>query len=476
MSAHRTALHPAVVSAVVHASGSHATLERAGASPHHYAVRVRQDDTALSRAVGAHLAPLSADLFDVAVAVAAADRSAPRPRARFGRGPSPWRRRLDVTVPVREPDRWRSAEVASRLEDALSFLTEDEWTIRFRGCRGERRPSERQGHLFPAPSGPVRVALHSGGLDSFAGAAIDMAEHPESDFLVVSGVASNRIGSVQRSLARALALQSRRTVCHVAFRYGFSYAPGEAAPEKTQRTRGFLFTAIGAAAALAAGASRLDVYENGIGAINLPYDGTQLGTAGTRAMHPVALLKMARFVAALVGRDFAIENRFATWTKAEMCAHPALSALEGRLADTFSCDSFPIRRRGMPQCGTCTSCILRRQSLGVAGRGAFDPVAGYVRDVLAPDFDDQPVRHRVAWNAMNRQADVLRARLAQADPWLALTQEFPDLRRIEAELVSAKLAQASALRRQVVSLLSRYVAEWSAFADGATSSREEQVA
>ena len=114
--------------------------------------------------------------------------------------------------------------------------------------------------------------------------------------------------------------------------------------------------------------------------------------------------------------------------------------------------------------------------VGVAGRGAFDPVAGYVRDVLAPDFDDQPVRHRVAWNAMNRQADVLRARLAQTDPWLALTQEYPDLRRTEAELVSAKLAQAGALRRQVVSLFTRYVGEWSAFTDGATRSCEKRAA
>jgi hypothetical protein len=470
-----TPIYSTVRSAVVKAAYSHGVLEH-GAGTRHNVGRVHRDDSALARVAGVPLALLQADLFDVAVAVSLVDRATARPRARYGRGPSPWRRQLDVTVPVREPERWRSPEVTGRLEDALSFLTEDEWRLRFVTHSGERRPSEAQGHLFPALSGPVRVALHSGGLDSFAGAAIDLADHAESDFILVSGVSSTRVGAVQRQLARALATRTRGSVSHVAFRYGFAPGTGRPAAERTQRTRGFLFTAIGAAAALAAGTSTLFVYENGVGAINLPYDGTHLGTAGTRAMHPVALLKMSRFVEALAGAPFSIENPFLAWTKAEMCAHPALDGLEHSLSTTVSCESYPIRRRGTPECGSCTSCILRRESLAAGGRASADPAGRYVRDVKSPAFERETVRRRSAWDAMNRQADVLRARLAAPDPWLALTQEYPDLRRIEAELVSASLAGATTLRGQILGLLSRHVDQWSAFTAGAPERSEERAA
>ena len=75
-------LHRAVSSAVVCASGPRVTVERADTTASAYTVRVHQDDVSLARAVGAPLAPLSADLFDVAVAAMAADRLAPRPRTR----------------------------------------------------------------------------------------------------------------------------------------------------------------------------------------------------------------------------------------------------------------------------------------------------------------------------------------------------------------------------------------------------------
>jgi hypothetical protein len=70
--------------------------------------------------------------------------------------------------------------------------------------------------------------------------------------------------------------------------YGLRWATsqGRRKEETTQRTCGFLFLTLGACSALAAASKELFLYENGIGGINLPYDGTQLGTYNARATHP----------------------------------------------------------------------------------------------------------------------------------------------------------------------------------------------
>src|SRR5215472_6232440 len=97
------------------------------------------------------------------------------------------------------------------------------------------------------------------------------------------------------------------------------------------------------AAAIAAGSRTLFLFENGVGAINLPYDGTQIGTYNSRATHPVALLRMQEFIAKLTGQTFVIENPFAFSTKGEMCRHQAVQDLRNYLSLTFSCDGFPVR-------------------------------------------------------------------------------------------------------------------------------------
>jgi len=96
-------------------------------------------------------------------------------------------------------------------------------------------------------------------------------------------------------------------------------------------------------AALSAGTGHLYLYENGVGAINLPYERTPVGIPNSRSVHPRTLLLVSNFIQALTGRQFNIENPCVFQTKAEMCVHPAVQLMARSIPTTFSCDGFPVQ-------------------------------------------------------------------------------------------------------------------------------------
>ena len=155
--------------------------------------------------------------------------------------------------------------------------------------------------------------------------------------------------------------------------------------ERTQRTRAFVFQCMGAATAVLAGSSELEIYEHGIGALNLPYTAAQLGTQSTRATDPRVLAAMADFVSLAIDRTFALRLPFLALTKAELAAGVQHLGLGELIRRTFSCDGFPQRVIRHPQCGLCTSCVLRRQALHAAGLAEYDARDSYVSDVLAEE-------------------------------------------------------------------------------------------
>jgi hypothetical protein len=229
--------------------------------------------------------------------------------------------------------------------------------------------------------------------------------------------------------------------------------------EQSQRTRGFLYLTLGAATAVHVGVRELFVYENGIGAINLPYDGTQIGTSNSRGVHPAGLMGMAEFVRILTGADFRIQSPFLFQTKADMCRHGAVRCLAASLPLTYSCDSFPVRFKNKAQCGICTSCLLRRQSLESAGLAGYDR-EGYLYDLSSPAFEGTK-RQLDSIRAMEWQAQRMTKALEEADPWRALVREFVEIRRLETLCHSADDVQD--LRQDILSLYSRYLADWQTF-------------
>src|SRR5438132_1912002 len=122
---------------------------------HHYWL----DDSPLTKAFTVAVSPRLGDLLDIAMAIYAADRLCRRPPEGKG-GESGWSRRLELRVPVQQPEFWRRRVVRESLTTLLVWLTEDDWSLDFVGLgRGSRR-SAVQDFLFPTPPAkPTRVAL-----------------------------------------------------------------------------------------------------------------------------------------------------------------------------------------------------------------------------------------------------------------------------------------------------------------------------
>jgi 7-cyano-7-deazaguanine synthase in queuosine biosynthesis len=409
------------------------------------------------------LDPLFADWIDVALAVYLADRFALRRDRTKPYNSLQWGRIIHAKVSVRRPEIWTHPQVFDRLGKLLRFLTEDEWHLEFDPCPGQKRVSESNSFLFQMPSYErARVALFSGGLDSFAGAVQQLADFPDHSFVFVSGTTNARQQSGQEFQFCAITRALDRLIQHVVVPYGLKNTLYDRAEELSQRTRGFLFLSLGAITSLAAGARELYVYENGVGAINLPYDASQSIISNARAVNPIALLRMGDFITHLTGLPFRIENPFLYKTKAEMCRHPEVQRLAKYILQTFSCDGFPVRVKSKPQCGICTSCLLRRHSLESAGLTAFDPADAYLRDLLSTSFRGKARRLR-ALRAMEWQAQRIRMQLGKPDPWRALTLEFPLLRQVATEMCVLGGETQADVQAKLLKLYSTYVDEWEEF-------------
>lgn len=439
-----------------------------------HAMQYFVDDETIDRRFGRELDSLFADWIDVALACYLADRLAVRPVS--SAGGRNWSRVIKITVPVKELDQWSDA-VKCSLTVLLRFLTEDLWQFEFVQSQGLKRTGELQRTLFPFKADPAtRVALFSGGLDSFAGTAQELCTSLRSNCVLVSGVTNPRQKAAQRSQVGHLRTLTSEHICHVAVPYGLRWAEStsERKEEVSQRTRGFLFLTLGAVSAIAAGASRLFLYENGIGAINLPYDATQVGTYNSRSTHPTTIFKMEQFIKMLTGRDFSIENPFLFATKGEMCRHEAVRRLAHVLPLTFSCDGFPVRAKNRGQCGFCTSCLLRRLSIQASGLSEHDST-GYLNDLCSPRYTGSE-RQLHSVRAMEWQAHRIHRALSKEKPWEALLDEFVELHRLQFDFCRSSDVQPSEFQTRLLRLYSTYVGEWQSFSARRLCQRAAKIA
>jgi hypothetical protein len=388
------------------------------------------DGSAVVSRLARELPPHAADLIEIAAMTYAADRLTPRKADRDTADGSGWDRQLRLHIPVRSPDLWTDA--TRELTELLEWLTHDDWTLMF--CQlnpGTGSLDRSQGVLFDTVPDGSPAALFSGGLDSALGLARDL----ELDPVAVSVYTNSRMQATQRNVFSRICGGRSRSI-HLQYRVSLHQADRE----NTQRTRGLLFLAAGIGSAWGLGQDRLRVYENGIGAINLPYLRSQHGPQATRSMHPHTLRLAERLASKISGRPFRIDAPFLLSTKAEAVRSvPQISA--ATVAATVSCDAgFATRVPGARQCGTCTSCLLRRQSLLAAGRFDADAATGYrTRDPGGSE----------GLTAMTWQLDRLASALADQVPWHGLVSEFPPV------LDTSPLAPA-----EVVRLYRAYMREW----------------
>ncbi|GHO88251.1 hypothetical protein KSZ_62570 [Dictyobacter formicarum] len=226
-------------------------------------------------------------------------------------------------------------------------------------------------------------------------------------------------------------------------------------PKNTlQRSRGFVFLLIGAVCALLENQQQLSIYENGVGAINLPYSDAEVGLDHSRAVHPLSLLLMGKFISSVIGAPFTFHNPFLFATKAQLCESLALSP-GGRdlVSVSFTCDG---PHREMPlQCGYCSSCLLRRQALAVLG---VDDPTSYIS--TRPQRPIHP-SYRDYLRAMHLQVVYLRECLTTADPWTSLSQQHPFLYHSLRKIVDGiREENKLVMQEELLRLYTQYCDEW----------------
>jgi 7-cyano-7-deazaguanine synthase in queuosine biosynthesis len=402
------------------------------------------------------------DLLEVAFAAYFSDRLARRRDARDRNRGVQWRRHLTVRVGVRDVSLWNQPHVQTALAACLNFLTEDKWEFEFLPRRAPLWDVEQQSFLIlPTTDAAAGVMLFSGGLDSFAGLATHIGD-THSEWVLVSGAPNPRHKGLQAAQVAAARHLTRRNVFHLTVPYSLAATVDAPVEERSQRARSFLFLTLGVVAAERVGADALLMCENGVGAINLPMDGTQIGTSNARAAHPTTLLRFNRLLASLIGDAVHVRNPFWDITKGEACRHDNLRELGHAITETVSCDSFPLRIPATPQCGTCTSCLLRRVSLHAAGLQTFDTPSAYFRDVSRPNT---PLRGKSLHplQVMEWQFLRLRRALRAHDPWNNLCQAFPELHSAAASYQQLESTSFSTVTKRLLRLYARYTDEWERF-------------
>ncbi len=337
--------------------------------------RFRLDEASLSQAL-CTLPRLEADWFRIVMAVYCTDRLA---RRRHRAGSPGMARIVKLTVPVEEPDFWRSSDTQSLVQEAIEQLSADVWRFEFAPA-----PLREFQPCFRFSDEPV-VCLYSGGLDSAAGLANRLRE---------------QLGPVVTVTARHQSYQSKNVrdqIQRLRDRYGADLHPvlvtafllnaGRLDMQETsQRCRSFTFASLAGAVACAIGASEVEVYESGVGALNLPLmNGMLSGGYATRGCHPRFLRVMSELATQIAGRPIRFVLPFRDYTKAEVVRTLAEDGLQDLAVQTASCVHYPLRVRGnAKQCGYCPACLGRRQALATAG--IPEEADRYQYDLFSPNF------------------------------------------------------------------------------------------
>jgi hypothetical protein len=299
------------------------------------------------------------EFLRLALGVYLVDRTTPREAG--------WSRDLSLSIPVDDVVAWNSR--TEGVSGLLDFLTGDRWTLSFRHLRAPRRPqpAERSSHDL--------VALFSGGMDSFAGAARAVESFDEP--LLIGHWNWTLTASSQHESLEALAqLSGKRPrlrsirVGRKATQIGGRLRFGE---EPSSRSRSLLFLALGVAAATGTSAVELWVPENGWVSLNVPLDGSRRGSLSTRTTHPGLLDEFSGLIADL-GIGVSIRNPWDGQTKGDLVRWVAdkwnEEAASRAFSATNSCAKSDMRFLELPpnvHCGVCYACLVRRGAFQAAG-------------------------------------------------------------------------------------------------------------
>jgi len=203
------------------------------------------------------------------------------------------------------------------------------------------------------------------------------------------------------------------------------------------------------------GSGRLQLTENGPGAINLPTSLEQLDSWTTRATHPKTLAQFSSLASLALNREVSIVNTGLPYTKGQLALVLKDSRFEEAARLTVSCERFPYVNFDSP-CGRCTSCLYREAALYRVGMGQIDSL----RNVQNGDAGKQSLSSSgsIGATALALHISRLDALLASRDPYRALDAEFP--RIDEVRIVAPDLGMSDeAIQQMLVALYQEFSKE-----------------
>ena len=323
------------------------------------------------------------DLIEIATFVYCADQAVSRGGDGADNFGADWRRKLFFRIPVRNPDLWNSQALKQKLIETLSFLSEDEYYFDFVTLK--EQPATQQ-HLDFNMTSPDEVVLFSGGLDSLGG-AVQEAVVAKRNVALVTHKSTQKLARRHGKLQVLLRQHAASPPLHIPVSINKAKSLGR---EHTQRSRSFLYAALGATVAQMVGLSRVRFYENGIVSFNLPPSPQVVGARATRTTHPRVIDGFAGMISTLARTRFFVENPFLWKTKTDVVKTIAEGGCAEMIKFATSCAHVWEMTKLRTHCGTCSQCIDRRFAVLSAGLEEHDPAEAYGVDLLVgerPAYD-----------------------------------------------------------------------------------------
>ncbi len=388
------------------------------------------------------------DLLEIAAYVHTADQATTRGGEGVDVFGQSWRRHFDFHIPVRELELWNSDGVKAALRNTLEFLSDDIFDFTFYPAKRPRPVKDYfQTTLLGALEGEREgVALFSGGLDSLAGAVEAAMEHKER-LMLVNHRPTPKLNTIHRNLQTMLAKKAGKYAprhLHVVM-----HKRKALNREYTQRTRSFLYVALGATVARMLGHKRVRFYENGVVSMNLPVCAQVVGSGATRTTHPRTLNGFEKLLTEIAGETFAVANPFIWDTKGEVIGKILKAGCGEMIGESISCAHTWLFTTKHPHCGTCSQCIDRRFGIVAANAESFDPAGGYANDVFTGPRSEKEDRMMAA-TYVERASEIGKLRDVTE-----LVKRYPEALRLFTDLPGKPLAAAE----RVLTLHKRHAAE-----------------
>lgn len=345
-------------------------------------VNLRLEDMAKVAQEGT--SPRLIDLLEIAAYVYAGDASTTRQGAwRDESTTESWERQFKFIIPVRDFAFWQKKAVKEALVSLLTFLSNDIYEFEFRRLNEKKKDPKQLYFEFGTNQqwpfqGVDRVLMFSGGLDSLAG-AVETASKGQN-LVLVSHRPVSTLSSRQLRLFKELKAQFPVKMIHVPVWVNKDKKLGR---EHTQRTRSFLFTALGMVVADSVQAKGVRFFENGVVSLNLPVADEVLRARASRTTHPHTLVLLQKFCSLVAGRLFIVDNPYIFMTKTEVVG--VLQSHDAKKLVSYTCSCAHtgfFQSKTQWHCGACSQCIDRRFAILANKLEEVDSETDYVTDVF----------------------------------------------------------------------------------------------